>query len=129
MNQTALNIENDPVNALRFDPDNATGVKIYSPADHRQIGVVFWHPYYNPRVTTASRVGWRIELWRVRMPDEPLEWWLEREDEVRAHVCAMLVNQFERHPELVRITEYMRTVWGSTVTPDRVAFQLSKCRI
>ena len=57
MNQTSLNIDNDPINALRFTPDGLTGVKIYSPADHRQIGVLHWHPYYNRRVTTAARVG------------------------------------------------------------------------
>ena len=129
MNQTSLNIDNDPINALRFTPDGLTGVKIYSPADHRQIGVLHWHPYYNRRVTTAARIGWQIELWRVRFEGEPLEWWLARETEVKAHVRGMLVDQFERHPELVRITQHMRTAWGSTVTPGRIAAPLRECLI
>jgi hypothetical protein len=127
--QTDIDIDNDPIRSLRFSPNDATGVYIYSPADHRPIGVLFWHPYYRRRMTTAARVGWVIELWSVRMEGEPLEWWLEREDEVRDHVRGMLVSQFTRHPDLVRITEHVRKAWGSTVTPDRFSAPLRECLI
>lgn len=126
--QAALDMPADPIDVLTFAA-HRDGVAIYSPADHRVIGVLVWNDYHRPSVTDSRRIGWRLELWRVTMNDEPQSWWLDRRAEVLDRIKAMLADRFDRCEHIARVRDNVWRAARQRVTPDRFALSVRECRL